>query len=180
MKNLGLTVSKNDQQGFMGAWHYINHYLGTPDQWLVPKEVDLVTALWRKVRDDEWKETDDGKFMTEQALKFYRENYLPEPSHSPFVAMVRKALSDTYADKAGIPRNAALDTGAKLASAGHGVASGIGGGMFGGTADKAVGVNPYDEIIGVASKQFNKIQDYALSHQGDDQPQMHQELGDDR
>ncbi|WP_079657828.1 hypothetical protein [Streptomyces sp. 3214.6] len=81
--------------------------------------------------------------MTEQALTFYRENYLPEPSYSPFVAMVRKALSDTY-------------------------------------ADKAVGVNPYDEIIGVASKQFNKIQDYALSHQGDDQPQMHQELGDDR
>ncbi|WP_424215806.1 oxygenase MpaB family protein (plasmid) [Streptomyces sp. BI20] len=180
MRNLGLTVSKNDAQGFMGAWHYINHYLGTPERWLSPKDVELSTALWLTARDDEWKDSEDGRFMTAQALNFYKTEYLPEPAYSPFVAMVRKALSDTWADKVGIPRNTALDAGAKLASAGHGVLSGIGGGLFGGAADKAVGVNPYDEIIGIAAKQFNKVEAYALRRQGDDQPQMHAELGDDR
>ncbi|MER6910461.1 oxygenase MpaB family protein [Streptomyces sp. NPDC000594] len=180
MRNLGLTVSRNDAQGFMAAWHYINHYLGTPERWLTPKDVGQATALWLAARDDEWKRTEDGRFMTAQALKFYQEEYLPEPSYSPFVAMVRRALSDKYADMAGIPRNAVLDTGAKLASAGHGMLSGIGGGLLGGSADKTVGVNPYDEIIGIASKQFNRVEDYALSRQGDDQPQMHEELGDDR
>ncbi|MFC9299391.1 serine/threonine-protein kinase, partial [Streptomyces sp. NPDC057010] len=30
-------VSKDDAHGFMCAWHYVNHHLGTPDKWLLPK-----------------------------------------------------------------------------------------------------------------------------------------------
>ncbi|MGW8378998.1 oxygenase MpaB family protein [Streptomyces sp. ODS28] len=180
LENLGVHVSDEDRQGFMCAWHYINHYLGTPEKWLMPKDADEVDRLWRIQRETEWKETEDGKFMTEQALKFYREEMVPPPLYDPFVAMVRKALGDEYADKAGIPSNAVLDTGAEFASAGHDLASSTFGGVLGGAAEEATGTNPYDAILGKASKAFNKIQEYALTHDKDKQPQMHQELHDNR
>ncbi|GEB49253.1 oxygenase MpaB family protein [Streptomyces cacaoi] len=180
MKNLGVHVSDEDRQGFMCAWHYVNHYLGTPERWLMPKDVDLVDRMWRIEREKEWKETDDGKFMTEQALKFYEREMVPPPAYAPFVAMVRRALGDKYADMAGIPSNAALDTGAALASAGHGLAGNTFGGLFGEAAKEATGTNPYDAILGQASKAFNSVQEYALTHDKDDQPQMHQELHDNR
>ncbi|MEU8976181.1 oxygenase MpaB family protein [Streptomyces monashensis] len=180
LKNLGVHVSDADRHGFMCAWHYINHYLGTPEQWVMPKDADLVDRIWRIEREKEWKETDDGKFMTAQALKFYKQEMVPPPVYDPFVAMVRTALGDKYADMAGIPRNTALDTGAKIAAAGHSVVSNTFGGLFGGTAEKATGTNPYDAILGQASKAFNKIEEYALKHDKDDQPQMHQELHDNR
>lgn len=31
---LAANVTKDDANGFMCAWHYVNHYLGTPDKWL--------------------------------------------------------------------------------------------------------------------------------------------------
>ncbi|GGV12846.1 hypothetical protein GCM10010260_59600 [Streptomyces filipinensis] len=180
LKNLGVHVSADDRHGFMCAWHYVNHYLGTPEQWVMPKDADLVDQIWRIEREKEWRESDDGKFMTAQALKFYKQEMVPPPAYDPFVAMVRAAFGDRYADMAGIPRNAALDTGAKIAAAGHSVASNTFGGLFGGTAQKATGTNPYDAILGQASKAFNKVEEYALKHDKDDQPQMHQELHDDR
>ncbi|WP_329439012.1 hypothetical protein OG906_00990 [Streptomyces sp. NBC_01426] len=45
---------------------------------------------------------------------------------------------------------------------------------------KAPGVNPYKGIVGIGSKSFNEIQKFALTHDQDDQPQMHQELYDNR
>ncbi|WP_223837551.1 oxygenase MpaB family protein [Streptomyces venezuelae] len=179
MKNLGLDVSKNDAHGFICSWHYINHYLGTPEKWLLPKDAEQVSALWNQVRDDEWKKTEDGVFMTEQAINFYRK-FLPPGAHDAYVAMVRTALTDKYADMAGLKKNVLLDTGGKLAAGAHGVVSGVGGGLLGGTAKKTVGVNPYKEILGVASKAFNEVERFALTHNEDDQPQMHQELGDNR
>ncbi len=178
MKNLGIDVSKDDANGFMRAWYYVNHYLGTPEKWMVSKDADETTRLWKQVRDNEWKKTDDGVFMTKQALDFYKKFY-PGPVHDAFVAMVRHALTDKYADMAGLPKSA-LDLAAQPLAAGHGLVSGIGGGLLGGSAEKATGVNPYKEIIGIASKAYNEIQRYALTHDQDDQPQMHQELGDNR
>ncbi|MDQ8707967.1 oxygenase MpaB family protein [Streptomyces sp. LHD-70] len=178
MRNLGLEVSKDDAHGFMCAWHYVNHYLGTPEKWLVPKDAELVDRMWSSVRDDEWKKTDDGVFMTRQALEFYKK-FLPGPSHDAFIAMVRTALTDKYADMAGLPKSV-LDLAAKPLAAGHSLVSGVGGGLLGGGAQKATGVNPYKEILGVASKAFNDVEHYALTHDQDDQPQMHQELGDNR
>ncbi|MFI6986646.1 hypothetical protein ACIBSV_50015 [Embleya sp. NPDC050154] len=63
---------------------------------------------------------------------------------------------------------------------GRGLVSHTAGGLFGETAKKTVGVNPYTDIIGVASKAFNDVERYALTHDTDDQPQMHQELHDNR
>ncbi|MFF7357201.1 oxygenase MpaB family protein [Streptomyces filipinensis] len=180
LKNLGVHVSDEDRHGFMCAWHYVNHYLGTPEQWVMPKDAELVDRIWRVEREKEWRESDDGKFMTAQALKFYKQEMVPPPVYDPFVAMVRAAFGDKYTDMAGIPRNAALDTGAKIAATGHSVASNTFGGLFGGTAQKATGTNPYDAILGQASKAFNKVEEYALKHDKDDQPQMHQELHDNR
>ncbi|MCC3778965.1 DUF2236 domain-containing protein [Streptomyces sp. UNOB3_S3] len=178
MKNLGIDVSKDDANGFMRAWHYVNHYLGTPQKWVVPKDADETTRLWKQVRDNEWKKTDDGVFMTKQALDFYKKFY-PGPVHDAFIAMVRHALTDKYADMAGLPKSV-LDLAAQPLAAGHGLASGIGGGLLGGGAEKVTGVNPYKEIIGIASKAYNEVQRFALTHDQDDQPQMHQELGDNR
>ncbi|MFG3506531.1 oxygenase MpaB family protein [Streptomyces sp. NPDC047821] len=178
MKNLGIDVSKEDAHGFMCAWHYVNHYLGTPDKWLLPKDVGIVRDLWQQERTREWQKTDDGVFMTAQAVKFYRE-LLPPAVSDAFIAVIRVGLGDTYADMAGVPKSP-IDIAAKPLAEGHRVVSGISGGLLGGTAKKTVGVNPYKEVLGTASKHFNEIERYALTHDKDDQPQMHQELGDDR
>ncbi|MGW0392990.1 oxygenase MpaB family protein [Streptomyces sp. NPDC003042] len=178
MRNLGLDVSKDDADGFMCAWHYVNHYLGTPEKWLLPKDADEVEQLWNSQRDKEWKKTDDGVFMTHQAIEFYKK-FLPPGFHDAFVAMVRTALTDKYADMAGLKRSV-LDVAGKPLAAGHGLISGTGGGLLGGAAKKTVGVNPYKEVLGVASKAFNAVERYALTHDEDDQPQMHQELDDNR
>jgi hypothetical protein len=180
MKNLGVTVSEDDAQGFMCAWHYVNHYLGTPDKWLLPKDVDLVDRIWNIEREREWKRTDDCVFMTEQAIRFYRDpKVLPPGVSDAFIAVIRVGLTDKYADMAGVPRSP-LDLAGKPLAEGHKVISGLGGGLLGGSAKKATGVNPYEEVLGVASKGFNEIVKYAVTHDQDDQPQMHQELGDDR
>lgn len=178
MEHLGIDVSKDDATGFICAWHYVNHYLGTPEKWQLPKDPDLVKALWNQERDKEWKKTDDGVFMTKQAIDFYKKFY-PPGVHDAFVAMVRHALSDQYADMAGLPKSI-LDAAAGPLAAGSGLVSGIGGGLLGGTAKQVTGVNPYKEIVGIASKAFNEIQKFALTHDQDDQPQMHQELHDNR
>ncbi|MGW6568181.1 oxygenase MpaB family protein [Streptomyces sp. NPDC054975] len=179
MKRLGIDVNRNDQQGFMCAWHYVNHYLGTPEKWLLPKDPAVVEEVWNAERKREWQETDDGKFMTKKAIDFYKK-YLPPGMHDMFVAMVRVALTDTYADKAGIRSNLVLDPAAKAAATGNRVVGGIGGGLLGDGAKKVTGVNPWQEVRGELSKAFNKVENYALTHGQDDQPQMHQELGDDR
>ncbi|SFY52678.1 hypothetical protein [Streptomyces sp. F-1] len=62
----------------------------------------------------------------------------------------------------------------------HNTFSSTVGGPGGDRAKKARGVNPYDEILGVASKAHNKVELYALTHDQDDQPQMHQEIHDNR
>ncbi|MFD7712783.1 oxygenase MpaB family protein, partial [Streptomyces sp. NPDC059786] len=178
MRNLGLDVSADDAHGFMCAWHYVNHYLGTPEKWVLPKDVDAVDRVWTEERDREWKKTDDGVFMTKQALDYYKK-FVPGPFHDAFVAMVRTALTDQYADMAGLPRGF-LDTAAGPLAAGHKAVSGLGGGLLGGTAEDTVGVNPYKEILGVASSAFREMEKAALTQGQDDQPQMHQELGDDR
>ncbi|MFJ5951155.1 oxygenase MpaB family protein [Streptomyces noursei] len=179
MKNLGVHVAKEDAQGFVAAWHYINHYLGTPERWLIPKDVDLVDRIWSAERENEWRASEDCTAMTQQALKFHREQMVPPPFYEPFLAMVRAAFTDRYADMAGIPKSA-VDLVAKPAAAMHDLFSSTVGGLGGGSAKKVVGVNPYDEILGVASKAFNQVELYALTHDKDDQPQMHQDLHDDR
>ncbi|MEU0271829.1 hypothetical protein [Streptomyces sp. NPDC006307] len=93
--------------------------------------------------------------------------------------MVRTALTDTYADMAGLPKGV-LDLAAKPAAAGHGLVGKVGGGLFGGSAEKVTGVNPYKDILGVASSAFREMEHYAVTHDQDDQPQMHQELDDNR
>ncbi|MFI5756668.1 oxygenase MpaB family protein [Streptomyces sp. NPDC051569] len=178
MERLGVDVAKDDADGFMCAWHYVSHYLGTAEKWLMPKNADQVEALWNQERDKEWKKTDDGVFMTEQAVDFYKKFY-PPGVHDAFFAMVRHALTDKYADMAGLPRSV-LGPAAEPLAAGHGLVSGIGGGLLGGGAKKAVGVNPYKDILGIASKGYNEVQKFALTHDQDNQPQMHQELHDNR
>ncbi|MFJ9432526.1 oxygenase MpaB family protein [Streptomyces sp. NPDC101490] len=178
MARLGIDVAKDDARGFMCAWHYVNHYLGTPEKWLLPKNPDTAADLWNQQRETEWTKSDDGVFMTRQAIDFYKKFY-PPGVHDAFVSMVRHALTDKYADMAGLPRSV-LDAAAKPLAAGNDVISGIGGGLLGGGVKKATGVNPYKEIVGIASKGFNEIQKFALTHDQDDQPQMHQELHDDR
>lgn len=178
MRNLGLDVSKDEAHGFMCAWHYVNHYLGTPEKWVLPKDAEEVDRLWTQERDKEWKKTDDGVFMTKQAVDYYKQ-FFPGPSHDAFIAMVRTALGDKYADMAGLPKGL-LSAAGKPIAAGHKVVSGIGGGLLGGGADKAVGVNPYKDILGVASTAFRDMEKAALTQGQDDQPQMHQELGDNR
>ncbi|MFD8981924.1 oxygenase MpaB family protein [Streptomyces sp. NPDC059564] len=178
MARLGLDVSKEDADGFMCSWHYVNHYLGTEEKWLPPKDAGEAEALWNQERDKEWKKTDDGVFMTKQAVDFYRKFY-PPGAHDAFIAMVRHALTDKYADMAGLPKSV-LGAIADPLAAGHGLVSGVGGGLLGGAAKKTVGVNPYKDVIGIASKAFNEVQKFALTHDQDDQPQMHQELHDDR
>ncbi|MFJ2651470.1 oxygenase MpaB family protein [Streptomyces sp. NPDC087420] len=178
MKRLGVDVSKDDANGFMCAWHYVNHYLGTAEKWLLPKDAEQVEALWNQERDKEWKRTDDGVFMTAQAVDFYKKFY-PPGVHDAFFAMVRHALTDKYADMAGLPKSV-LGVAAEPLSAGHGLVSTVGGGLLGGGAKKAVGVNPYKEVLGIASRGYNGVQKFALTHDQDNQPQMHQELHDNR
>lgn len=123
-------------------------------------EVLRVERVWNQERDKEWKKTDDGVFMTKQAVDFYKK-FLPPGMHDAYIAMVRVALTDKYADMAGLPKNL-LDEAGKPLAAGHKLASGFGGGLLGGGAKKTVGVNPYKEILGVASKAYNQVEKYAL------------------
>ncbi|MFD5936451.1 oxygenase MpaB family protein [Streptomyces sp. NPDC060333] len=178
MRNLGLDVAREDAHGFVGAWHYVSHYLGTPEKWLLPKNADQAEAIWNQERDQEWAKTDDGVFMTKQAIDFYKK-FLPPGIHDAYVSMVRTAFTDKYADMAGLQKNV-LDAAGKPLAAGHKLLSGTVGGLLGGTAKKVVGVNPYKEVLGIASKAFNEVERHALTHDEDDQPQMHQELGDNR
>ncbi|WP_234316525.1 oxygenase MpaB family protein [Streptomyces sp. NRRL F-5702] len=178
MRNLGIDVSADDARGFMCAWHYVNHYLGTPEKWQLPKDADEAERLWNQERDKEWQKTDDGVFMTAQAIKFYRDLLKPGASDA-YIALTRVALTDKYADMAGLPKSP-LDLAGKPLAAGHGLVSATAGGLFGGAAQRTVGVNPYKDLLGVASKAFNEIEQYALTHDQDDQPQMHQELDDNR
>ncbi|WP_327596799.1 oxygenase MpaB family protein [Streptomyces chartreusis] len=140
MRNLGITVSKEDAEGYMSAWHYVNHYLGTPDKWLMPKDVELVDRIWRTIRDQEWKRTDDCVHMTKQAIEFYRE-ILPPGASDAFIAVARVGLGDKYADMAGVPKSP-LDLAGKSLASGHKLVSGVGSGFLGGTAKKVTGVNP--------------------------------------
>ncbi|MFJ4780039.1 oxygenase MpaB family protein [Streptomyces sp. NPDC088762] len=178
MEHLGIEVSKDDRHGFMCAWHYVSHYLGTPEKWLLPKDADEVERMWNQERDKEWKKTDDGVFMTAQAIKFYRDLLKPGVSDA-YIAVTRVGLTDKYADMAGVPRSP-IDFAAKPLAEGHKAVSGLGSGLLGGAAKNTVGVNPYEKAVGIASKSFNEIEKYALTHDKDDQPQMHQELHDNR
>ncbi|CAL9303068.1 oxygenase MpaB family protein [Streptomyces sp. SudanB182_2057] len=179
MRNLGIDVSKADAHGFMCAWHYVNHYLGTPERWQLPKDVDLVDRMWTGVRDDEWKKTDDGVFMTRQAITYYKQLVGNVPGVTDmFIAMVRQALTDKYADMAGVPRSP-VDLGAKAAAAGNSALGGFGS-VLGGAAKKVTGVDPREEAIGAGGKVFNKVLEDAVTHDKDRQPQMHQELHDGR
>lgn len=179
MRNLGIKVSKADTHGFMCAWHYVNHYLGVQERFQLPKDADLVDRLWTRVRDDEWKKTDDGVFMTQQALTYYRDLVKNVPGVTDmFIAMVRQALTDKYADMAGIPRSP-IDLGAKLAAGGNEVAGGLGG-LVGGAVKQVTGVDPLEEAIGAGSKVFNRVLEDAVTHDKDKQPQMHQEIHDGR
>ncbi|MET9480203.1 oxygenase MpaB family protein [Streptomyces sp. NPDC006638] len=178
MERLGVDVAQDDANGFMCAWHYVNHYLGTEEKWLLPKDAEQVAALWNQERDKEWKKTDDGVFMTAQAVEFYKKFY-PPGVHDAFFAMVRHALTDTYADMAGLPRSV-LGVASEPLATGHGLVSSVGGGLLGGGAKKAVGVNPYKEVLGIASRGYNGVQKFALTHDQDNQPQMHEELHDNR
>ncbi|RDL04441.1 uncharacterized protein DUF2236 [Streptomyces sp. HB202] len=118
MRNLGIDVSADDARGFMCAWHYVNHYLGTPEKWQLPKDADEAERLWNQERETEWKRTDDGVFMTAQAIKFYRDLLKPGASDA-YIALTRVALTDKYADMAGLPKSA-LDLAGKPLAAGHG------------------------------------------------------------
>ncbi|MEU8975273.1 DUF2236 domain-containing protein, partial [Streptomyces monashensis] len=104
---------------------------------------------------------------------------IPPGFYEPFIALVRAAFTDKYADMAGIPKSP-VDLVAKPGAALHSIFSSTVGGLGGDTAKQVVGINPYDEILGVASKAFNQVELYALTHNKDDQPQMHQELHDNR
>ncbi|WP_225802720.1 oxygenase MpaB family protein [Streptomyces sp. NK15101] len=44
MRNLGRDVSKDDAEEFICAWHYVNHYLGMPEKWLLPR----TRLRWRR------------------------------------------------------------------------------------------------------------------------------------
>ncbi|MGC0417336.1 oxygenase MpaB family protein [Embleya sp. AB8] len=178
MRNLGIDVAKDDAHGFVCAWHFVSHYLGTAEKWLLPKDADEVERLWNQERDKEWKKSDDGLFMTAQAVEFYR-GLLKPGAADAYLALTRVALTDKYADLAGVPKSP-LDLLGKPLAAGHGILSGTAGGLLGGAAQKTVGVNPYKDILGVASEAFNEIERYALTHDQDDQPQMHQDLHDNR
>ncbi|MGW0499834.1 oxygenase MpaB family protein [Streptomyces sp. NPDC003007] len=178
MRNLGITVSEDDAHGFMCAWHYVNHYLGTPAKWLMPKDVDVVDRIWRIERDQEWRTSEHCTYMTQQAVKFYGD-LLPPGVSDAFITVTRIGLGDKYADMAGVP-GSPIDLAGKPLAQGHKAVSSLGSGLFGGAAKKTVGVNPYDEVVGLAAKGYNQIVKYAITHDQDDQPQMHQELGDDR
>ncbi|MFJ5116779.1 hypothetical protein [Kitasatospora sp. NPDC088548] len=86
------------------AWHYVSHYLGTPEKWLLPKNADETEALWNQERDKEWEKTDDGVFMTTQAVDFYKK-FLPPGVHDAYISMVRTAFTDKYPDMAGLKRS---------------------------------------------------------------------------
>ncbi|MCB5908309.1 oxygenase MpaB family protein [Streptomyces pinistramenti] len=177
MAHLGLHVDPEDADGFLAAWHYVLHYLGTPEEWLLPKNAGEAREVWHAARDSEWQRSDDGIFMTRQALDFYR-GYLPPGFHDAFVAMIRTALTDHYADLVDIPRSA-FDLAAKPATTVSSIFGAAAG--FGGDAAKPVaGVNPFEEVIGMANKAFNAVEHYALTHDQDNQPQMHAELHDGR
>ncbi|GAA4908783.1 oxygenase MpaB family protein [Streptomyces coeruleoprunus] len=179
MRNLGIDVSKAEAHGFMCAWHYVNHYLGTPEKWQLPKDVELVDRMWTKVRDDEWKKTEDGLHMTDQAIKYYRSLLERTPVVTDtFIAMVRLALTDKYADMAGVPRSP-IDLFAKPAAGGHGLAGGLGSALSG-AVKQTTGVDPYNQALGAGSKVFNAALEDAVTHDKDKQPQMHQELHDGR
>ncbi|MFD7903901.1 oxygenase MpaB family protein [Kitasatospora sp. NPDC059747] len=178
MRNLGIDVSKDDARGFVCAWHYVNHYLGTPERWQLPKDADELERLWNQERDREWRKSEDGVFMTAQAVRFYRDFLKPGMSDA-YLALSRVALTDKYADMAGLDRTPLSEAG-KVAAAGHGIVSGIGGGLLGGAAKQVTGVNPYKDILGAVSEAFSKVERYALTHDQDDQPQMHQDLHDNR
>ncbi|WP_208641619.1 hypothetical protein [Streptomyces africanus] len=113
----GLHVAKDDVHGFMCAWHCINHYLGTPEKWLLPKNGDVVEAVWNAQRDKEWKKTDDGVYMTAQASKFHQDLIGPGASDA-YIALTRVALTEKYADMAGVPKNP-LDLAGKALAAGR-------------------------------------------------------------
>ncbi|MEX2981171.1 oxygenase MpaB family protein [Streptomyces sp. C36] len=179
MRHLGINPSDAQRHGFMAAWHYVNHYLGTLERFQLPKDADLVDRVWTKVRDDEWKKTNDGVFMTEQAIKYYRELLMKTPVVTDtFIAMVRQALTDKYADMAGVPRSP-LDLFAKPAAAGHGLAGGLGSALSG-AVKQTTGIDPYKEAIGAGNKVFNAVLEDAATHDKDKQPQMHQEIHDGR
>ncbi|MCX4884133.1 MULTISPECIES: hypothetical protein [unclassified Streptomyces] len=46
------------------------------------------------MRDQEWTRSDDGSFITSQALDFYR-SHLPPGFHDAYAAMIRTALTTT-------------------------------------------------------------------------------------
>ncbi|WP_225802721.1 hypothetical protein [Streptomyces sp. NK15101] len=128
--------------------------------------------MWNTERGMEWQKSEYGVSMTKRALDYYKK-FFPGPSHDAFIAMIRTALTGKYADMAGVPKSA-------LAAAGHKLVSGLGGGLLGGSAEKATGVNPYKEILGIASTAFRDMEKAALTQGQDDQRQMYQELHDNR
>ncbi|MFF5706630.1 hypothetical protein ACFY7H_29710 [Streptomyces sp. NPDC012794] len=80
---------------------------------------------------------------------------------------------------AGLPKSV-LSAAAKPIAAGHNMVSGIGGGLLGGGVEKTTGLDPYKDILGIASTAFRDMEKAALTQGQNNQAQMHQELGENR
>lgn len=93
MGNLGIEVSRADADGFTCAWHYVSHFLGTPEKWLLPKDANEAEQLWIAQRDKEWQKTDDVVFMVQRAVDF-SEKFLSPGRHDALIAMIRTGLTD--------------------------------------------------------------------------------------
>ncbi|MEU0895594.1 hypothetical protein [Streptomyces massasporeus] len=116
----------------------------------------LSTQVLESMGDQEWALSDDGIFMTRQALDFHR-SYLLPGFHDAYVVVIRTALTDNV--------NALVPAAT---------------GPAGDPALTVIGVNSFDEAMGVAGKAFNAVLRYASTHDQDDHPQIHEELTDGR
>ncbi|MFJ2738908.1 oxygenase MpaB family protein [Streptomyces sp. NPDC087440] len=181
MRNLGIQVTPEDADGFATAWHYVDHYLGVPPEFLTPKDARVGERVWARERDTykEWAPSPAGSRMTGYALQYYRE-LLPPGLSDAFISMVRTALGDTYADMVDIPRSP-LDLPVTLATTGLGILTQHAQDFLGAPAKKLTGADPMAEFIGILTTRFeNDVFRPAIVADQDTEPQLHQELTDNR
>ncbi|GAA4951713.1 oxygenase MpaB family protein [Streptomonospora halophila] len=167
MENIGLTVDRDEAEGFMYAWAIVAHFLGVPDTYIHEAMSSHTRAadLWHEGREHEWASSEEGILLTRECIDLY-ESYMPPGLEGAVPAFLRQALSDRFADMVEVPTSA-FDLGADAASVGASTLLG-----------SPVGHNPVsDEVIGHLGKAVERVCREAFTAGQETEPQMADRIG---
>jgi hypothetical protein len=104
-RDLGISVTAEEQQAFVHCWNVVGHILGIEDRFLA-RDPDDARELFEAIKRERMAETTDGRHLTASLLA-YSESFAPEPRFvfRPVSRILMNTLLDAQTRmQLGVPR----------------------------------------------------------------------------